>query len=531
MTGTPRASSIWLAIVAPISLLVGWMLLWENQPRFFFNETHAHLSLDCRLPDMCNPDLLAGAQHGDIKLSHHACLSLFFSAPTKLLLHRFDAVSIHRFMRWVYYVLLLSLITALCRVLELPVAITFFFLIYYGLSEKALSLVYEARLAVVSAAWLAGLMLYFAILERKARKGQLSSFLLLVAGPPLAALAYEAYIISRPLALAATCFLFVFVLAGALARPHGRSLGLLCLIAGLGWTLGGMLLMHPEIQPGIYLLGSGHESIASSEGELVDRWTRAIWDRLSETRYLFHWPRHSSFGSESAYDCGWVEIFVAFAILSALAVVLRLRRPCGAFDEAVQARGWSMLFYLCLAGVALVLPYLSTTFLRALRFQSFYLLSVAITCLLAAWICAGWPRYAKPLYALALLAAAATVAHRVPAVLAWQPNPDMAASPPGLLEVISRLRELPAEPAAAAGWILVCDEALPEAGQLTELEWRAAVYAGNLACKLAAIDVEMSCECPGSKADDPSIAVFCLRRARPGEREILELTRAPVKAG
>jgi hypothetical protein len=523
--------AILLACVATaISIIVVSRLTWSSNPNFFFQESHGiAYNHPLTLGTLCDANPLAGLEGPLANVTDHRSSSLIYAVPSKLLAESVNLYTVHRIINGTLYALLLALLASLGLAMKFSLPMTLFLLIYYGLSEQALSLLFEAKLTLSSAVWLAWTILLFVLLNNSLLRQKKSFYLYLFLVPITAALSYETYCVSRPLAVTYWLFIPLWL---ACHRHQWPLIGLQLVIFILSSTFSYFLLklLHPGIRFDLSLFEGRTESIVRGDGEVRSEWLETIWARIQELPYLFRWPNHSLFVSEGPYEAGWLEIWIALFVLSLLVLVISLSRKHRAnIKEALHCNASVIGLTLILSLVALVVPLASTTFIRGHRFFGLYLTSTFLTVILGDILIKKGGFWIKWILIYCSLAAtAATLIHRVPLVAHWSPPQHYTLE--HFHDLLSQLSKLePPEdfnPAPEGVEVRVCDlKNRPD----WEHSWNAALYVSRFGCKIRGERLHghimdgNSCDCNLGKNKDDLVRVLCIQRQVENNRNVITL--------
>lgn len=512
-------------------MLVGSRLRWSANPDYFRMEFYG-LAYNTSVPlgALCDPSPLAGLQGPMSNVTDQRSFSLLYSLPTKLLRPYLDPLTVQRILSFVLYASTLLFLGLAASLLGVRLSLVLFLIAYFGASEQLLSYVFEYKLTLSSTAWLAlAISLFTACMAWFARRWE-HNILLLALIPVVSVLAYETYCVSRPLALVYWGMALLLVLRSSPGRkPLAVFLTstLLCCLA--------FHLMHPGVRLDQTLFEGRTESIVTPEGKISNNWQKVVMTRLSEISALSEWPNHSLFVSESPREAGWMEIWIALAVVSLIVAMLCLRRSNAPAREFLISQRWNFALVLVLTATGFAVPLFSTTFLRGHRFFGLYMGSTLLTVLLAEAAARSGKKYLTwSLPAIALAATVVTLAHQVPLIADYTFTSNESNNDAHELRMlVSDLGKLEVPPSAASGQspdvLYVCDKRDPS---IWEHAWNAALYLSDLGCRLHAgrtVWLGEGCDCRMKPyMEDPSI---CILRTQSEDKNNFELVRISGQGG
>jgi len=519
-----------LVLITLLSALISSRLLWSNNPNFFFQESYGlAYNHPLRLGDLCDPNPLAGLEGPMANVTDHRSSSLIYALPNKLFYNHINLYTLHRIINGILYALLLLLLYAIGSALKLHPASTLLFLVYYGLSTQALSLLFEFKLTLTSAVWLAWAILLFVLLDKSRISSKSSAFIYVGLVPITAALSYETYCVSRPLAIAywGAIFIWLFLIA-----PNHKLRGYYSAIYAVSSALSYLLLkfLHPNIRFDLSLFEGRTESIVQYQGHLKSEWLTTILNRVQELSYLFSWPNHSIFTSESYREAGWLEVWLALGFLSAVAFALLFFQRSGpATRKLFYQYRWYLLMCLMLMAISLIIPLGSTTFIRGHRFFGLYLTSTLLAVILVDILIKVRPAWIKwSVVTFAITVSLWTLVHRLPLIYNWSPPTHY--TPTYFHDLLVQLQQTPIpdnySPDPGGVVIKVCDLKEPLDW---EHSWNAALYVSGLGCRLQASRLHghimnfESCDCAYEEKNADLVNLVCIERRIEGERNIVTL--------
>ncbi len=500
---------------------------WSANPDYFRMEFYG-LAYNTTVPvgALCDPNPLAGLRGPMSNVTDQRSFSLLYALPTKLLRPYVDPLTTQRALSVLLYFSALVFLAAALTLLDTRLSLLLFAVGYYGASEQLLSYIFEYKLTLSSAAWLAGALFLFIAAADRASKGEKNSLLLTALIPLISVSAYETYCVSRPLAVVYWGTGLLFVLFSTIPRKR-----LAAPVFLISTVLSCILLKaaHPDMRFDQSLFEGRTESIVTSGGHIIPAWFETLKTRLKEAGALFRWPRHSLFASESSHEAGWLEIWAALAVLSGILAAVNFFGGGVKSRVYFQSRRWNFILILALMGASLAVPFFSTTFLRGHRFFGFYMCSTVLTVMFAeAIIQSGREYFMWILSTIALIALAATFTHRIPLINDYRSTSLVHNNNRQELQaLITDLRTVDVSAVLASGppprKLYICDKRVPS---VWEHSWNAAVYLSDLGCKLGVDAMSWlgdGCTCKGDiSREQPSI---CIIRTQIDGRNILEIVR------
>ncbi len=517
-----------LGLAAVIAAIVGSRFLWTNNPDFFRMEVYGlAYNFPVTLGDLCDPNPLAGLRGPMSNVTDQRNFSLIFQLPTKALAGRYDALTVHRFIMVLFFAGTVFSLVGIGAALGLNGALLALLVTYYGLSEQLLSYAFEYKLTLTSVGWLCALIWLFIAAENRRRRGRAAAPLVALF-PLIAALGYETYCVSRPLAVTAWLSVAVWIAAAAPRRSERVKLAAI-FGASSFFSLVVLRLFHPGIVFGPGLFEGRTESVVSMDGSLTAKLVSVVAERIGELPFLLDVPHHSLFISESPRESGWLEVWLLFLVLGIIFLELKARRLASPVEGELRREKWIWLFLGIAALTAVAIPLFSTTFVRGHRFFGLYLVSSIGAALLANALCsAGWKPLRWALNGLAVCIVSATLIHRLPLVAHW--SPLSTASSANIRRLLDDLSKAPLPPGRV--WeprstrIRLCDVE-NEAGW--DHDWNAALYLSGLGCRLGASELRQiagKCDCKTQRFVDKT--VVCLNRELRDGTNVLSFYGAPV---
>lgn len=351
-TSSPFSLIILSLIVLALSSLVGSRLLWGITPEFQIYEIKG-LVADISLRDLCDPNPLAGLEGPVDGVASRRSTSLLYALPTKLLRPHIDPLTVHRAMACLFYVSILCLLAVLGVLLKLSFSLIAFLVIYYGLSEKLLLSFFIHQLTLSGIAWFCWTLLLFSMLQRSRTDGSRWSYLLLSLIPITAAVSYETYAVTRPLAIVFLLFGFVWI-AAAKCNYKTRTLSYSVYLISSFVACFILKLAHPLLRFDHTLFNARGETIVDPlSGRLHELPVSIIADRILELRTLFTWPLHSKIGSwwPPLSTTGWLEICLALIGLQLLFFLLTITVENRKADTYRKTAKRSLAISVCTMGL------------------------------------------------------------------------------------------------------------------------------------------------------------------------------------
>lgn len=518
-----------ILVVLPLSLIVGSRMRWSANPDYFRMEFYG-LAYNTTVPlsALCDPNPLAGLRGPMSNVTDQRSFSLLYALPTKLLRPFVDPLTTQRALSVSLYIAALVFLAASLTLLDVRLSLLLFAVGYFGASEQFLSYIFEYKLTLSSVAWLAGaLLLFFAAVDSTAKERG-NALLLAALIPPVSVSAYETYCVSRPLAVVYWGTGLLFVLFSAVPRKRIAA-GAYLVSTALSCIL--LKAVHPGMRFDQTLFEGRTESIVALNGHISTGSFKVLKTRLGESAALFKWPRHSFFVSESLKEAGWLEIWIALAVLLAVFAIVNFTRSGKGSCRFLRVQRWNLLLLVALAGTSLAIPFFSTTFLRGHRFFGFYLCSSMLTVALAEAVMQSGKKYLVwSLSVIAVVALAATFIHRMPLIYNYRftpPGTEQNNNRQELQLLIADLKTLNVSAALASGppprVLYICDKRVPP---VWEHSWNAALYLSDLGCRLGVRGMAWlgeGCTCREDRIKgEPSL---CIIRTLQDGRNVFQVVR------
>lgn len=502
---------------------------WRANPNFMAQENYGLAYANTpSLGDLCSPRILAGLAGPLDNVTDHRSSSLIYVIPTKLFKGWFDIYTIQRVVHAILYLSLIVAATILCWLCNLHPLAALFFVVYYGLSAQALSLFFEFKLTLSSAVWFLANLCLFSLLLAKINKSRATSLFLVFFIPILAALSYETYCVSRPLAVASIAIMAVIV-ATNFSRMETMSLHLAALFAGT--ATGGIILklLHPGIRFDHSLLIGRGESITGMDTLLRTDWTNSVLERLNELPTLFYWPKNHTFSSETPTEAGWLEVWVAlFGIQLLVMFIMLAKDPRNLLLNKLREYRPLLGVVTAFGIIAFLIPFGSTTYLRGHRWFALYIVSAFFLTILISCLIDSSSRLLKSVYLFFTVSVTLVILlDRIPVIANWSPSPHY--TPPYYHVLIKQLKELTAPDdfvSADTGVLIRACDHFDE--PLWEHSWNAALYVSDFGCKVHAKRLfgnisAKGCDCDPSRNNSTEIKELCVHRSLINGEHKLEL--------
>lgn len=480
-----RKLAILIILGVLIAAAVTSRMRWSANPQFLLWEVSG-ITYDQPFQIMCSSNILDGLESHTDNAAEQRYSSVLYALPAKLLSGVHDPYSIHRAVSSAFFFILLVGLALAVRAGNFSLPLGLFLLTFLGTHPMIISLLYQQKLVLTSAVWIA-LVFALAIFSLTGRQHGVSGrrFMVFysVLAPLLALASYETYTGARVLGLSFWMFSLVVSLTGGWIPILA-----FCGATGLGLSI--MKLLHPLAGLNLGIFAGRGEGPFTPTGDSKESLYQLFMQRLPECSGYFasivrDTPIH--FDSEGVGSHLDQLIFIAVILVLTL---LQMHKE--SVRRALFEYRWIALLALGFLSASLLIPMFSPTFVRAHRqFGTYFSLAFVFAILCNAVLRSG-KKMRVLLNSLLVCGSIYYAGMRIPAILEFRHthlsvNAELIDN---FYQLQNISRSLSAEPVR---FIRVCDR-FERPHSYTH--WNSILYSSGIACQTSAERLELGCEKP-----------------------------------